>query len=301
MPTRSTPEFRSDHIGRESLPGLLRPYVLDVYEAWDPNPPTPPYRFPMSALVTPLLNVTFSGRFVMDLDGGTVMPPELLSGPQPEAYSGLNEGVERGFYVVFAPAGPLALMGVRRYWRGGPAPVPALAELVRPTLADSAHAYTTALFKAPNLAARFTLTVDFLTQALADAPEADLREAAFLGEVVEAIDASSGTLRVEALAKRFGISPATLRRRFAVLGISAKRFSEIVRYRHAHAFLVATPGATWVEAVERFQYADQAHFVRAYHRYSGGPPTQWAPAERNLDRRLGIDGTTASADELATD
>ncbi|PAP77090.1 helix-turn-helix domain-containing protein [Rubrivirga marina] len=85
------------------------------------------------------------------------------------------------------------------------------------------------------------------------------------------------------------VSTPTLRRRFAVLGVSVKRYAEIVRFRLAHAFLHAVPGTTWSDVVERFGYADQSHFVRAYRRLAGVSPTRWESAERVIDRRMGIE------------
>src|SRR5690606_31486034 len=112
----------------------------------------------------------------------------------------------------------------------------------------------------------------------------------FLQAAVAAIEAASGNVRVGTLARQLGVSPSTLRRRFGVLGLPVKRFAEVLRFRQAHAFLHTTPGATWADVVGRFGYADQAHFVRAYRRYSGGPPTQWNAEERLVDLRLGIEG-----------
>ena len=59
--------------------------------------------------------------------------------------------------------------------------------------------------------------------------------------------------------------------------------------RRAHAYLHTTPGATWLDAVARFGYADQAHFVRDYRRFSGTSPTRWEPQRRIVDRRMGIE------------
>jgi AraC-like DNA-binding protein len=132
-------------------------------------------------------------------------------------------------------------------------------------------------------------TLDFLADALASAPAADLDEAAFLQRAVDAIEGAHGAVRVEALARSLGVSPGTLRRRFRVLGAPVKRFAEVVRFRHAHAYLRTTPGATWTDVVHRFGYADQSHFVRAYRRLSGTAPTRWDPAERAIDLRLGIE------------
>src|SRR5690606_35479292 len=113
-------------------------------------------------------------------------------------------------------------------------------------------------------------------------------EAAFLQRAVAAIEATEGRVRVAGLAASLGVSGATLRRRFAVLGMPVKVFASVVRFRHARAFLAHTPGATWADAVVRFGYTDQAHLVREHRRFSGAPPTRWAQSDRFFDRQPGL-------------
>lgn len=277
-------------VPHEALPASIQPYIVEVYEEAIPALPTGPLRLPVSASLMPTLNVTFTGQAWVEIGSGTWMPREVLAGPQPVAYAATVQGEMQGFYVLFNAVGPLALFGVRRYWAGGGGPAPTLAETVRPSLASRACAYMSSLYAAPDFASRADLTVAFLVEARATAPAADLEAAAFLQRAVDLIEQARGCLRAEAIAQALGVSPATLRRRFAALGMPLKRFADITRFRHAHAFLHATPGATWADAVYEFGYADQPHFVRDYRRFSGGPPTRWAPAERALDLRMGIEG-----------
>lgn len=272
-----------------------------MYEVPYPIPDDGSYRIPVSAGVTPILNITFLGEARIELRGYPAfrVPPVLLSGPQPDAYCAEVHGEVRGFYVTFPAAGPLALLGVRRYWRGGCTVLPALAEMVRPSLTEAARAYESAVLAAPDFDARAALTRDLLSAGLASATPAELDEAAFLQRAIELIEIAEGRIRVEALARDLCVSAPTLRRRFAVLGVPVKRFAEIVRFRLAHAFLHAVPGTTWSDVVERFGYADQSHFVRAYHRLAGVPPTRWEGDERMIDRRMGIEELPPGADDRA--
>ena len=279
-------------VERETLPAVLRPYLREVYEETIPEDACP-IRFPVSASSTPCLNVRLAGKQWVEIGGGFWIPPVVVAGPQPDAYAVSVHEALSGFYVVFEPAGPLALLGMRRFWRGETAP-PAFAGAVRATLAPVAAAYTLAVRAAPDFAARAQLTEAFLIDAYVSAPTADLADAAFLQAAVGAIEATSGGVRVSALARSFGVSASTLRRRFAVLGMSVKRFSEIVRFRQAHAFLHTTPGQRFAEVAYRFGYADQAHFARVYRRFSGAPPTRWLHDERIVDRRMGIEGRFTS-------
>ena len=274
---------------REALPESLRPHVAEIYTETIPEAPGGPLTFPVSAVTRPFLNVCVTGRQWVAIGDGFWVPRVALAGPQPDAYTVAAHGRCEGFFVVFEPAGPLALFGIRGFWRGEPDP-PTFAATVRPALARAARTYTEALLAAPGFDARAALTVTFCAEGLAGAPASDLAEAAFLREAVETIERTGGQIRTAVLADRLGVSPSTLRRRFASLGLPAKRYAEIVRFRKAHAHLHATPDATFAETALEFGYADQAHFSRDYRRFSGTPPTKWLRDARIVDRRLGIEG-----------
>lgn len=281
----------------EALPDALRPYVLEVYEEVIPAMPSGPLQLAISASTVAIYNVTLGGRAEIERASGArfIMPPAILSPPQPAAYTATCFGAIEGFYVVFRANGPLALLGVRRPWPGPPAPLPATADLVRPVLASQTRDFELALLEASDFASRARLLLAFLTDALATAAEADLAEAAFVQDALDEIERSSGRIRVDHLAQTLGVSPSTLRRRFAAVGMQVKRFAEIVRFRQAHAFLCQTPAATWADAVHHFGYADQPHFVRAYRRFSGTPPTRWDPHAHAIDLRMGIESDGAGS------
>ena len=268
----------------------LQLYVHEMYEEVVPASPGASLLIPISATTDPTLNAMWSGEPVVRLRAATFrVPPVALAGPQPEAYAVEYRGEVAGFFVRFTTVGPLALCGVRGYGiseRGAPP----FHALVRPALALAAQRYGEALVAAPDFAARCALTEHFLLDALATRPRADAEAVPLLEAAIKEIELANGRIRVAALARALGVSEATLRRRFGVLGMQVKRFADVVRFRHAHAHLHTTPGATWPDIVERFGYYDQAHFIRDYRRFSGGPPTRWQPDERIVDRRMGIEG-----------
>jgi len=293
MDDASVPQGR--RFGGEDLPAALRPYLLEVYEQYLPAPPGGRHRFAMSATTTPNLNVTLEGAGYVVMPaaygGGTVpLDPFSLAGPQAHPFAVEVASAVRGLDVLFTPVGPYALLGVTDYGLtpGGPPPLHAV---VRPSLAGAARAWREAVL-APRpgaspeaaFAARAALIVAFLEARVPEVPP----EAAFLQRAVAAIEAADGNVRVAALAEALGVSGATLRRRFAVLGMSVKVFAAVVRFRRAHNFLATTPGATWADAVVRFGYTDQAHLVREHRRFSGAPPRRWAEEDRFFDRRLGL-------------
>lgn len=290
------PEFKLKaiydlHVLGDVLPEPLRPYVHEYYETGLDVPPGQTVCIPISATTGPVLNVTLSGSIIVRIGSGFRIPPVTLAGPRPEPYEVEAAGEVRGFYVRFATVGPLVLLGVEDYAltaRGARS----LHEMVHPSLAEAARTWGEALLNASTFAERVALTDQFL---LAHRAEPD-RRAHLLQAAVEGIEQAGGTLRIDDLARQLGTSARTLRRHFGVLGMSPKHFAAIVRFRRAHAYLHTTPGATWTDAIARFGYADQAHFVRDYRRFSGTPPTQWDPNLRAIDRRMGIEHPLAEQD-----
>ena len=272
------------HVLGDTLPPSLQPYVHEYYETGVDVPPGQTLHIPVSAFTDPVLNVTFSGLFMIQIGEGFRIPPVTLAGPQPEAYTVEATGIYRGFYVRFPPVGPLVLLGVDDYSLTEQGARP-LHEMVRPALAKPARAWGEALLNAPTFADRVALTTEFF---LEHRTEPD-RRARLVEAAVDAIEQADGNVGIGDLAGRLGTSESTLRRHFSVLGVSPKRFASIVRFRRAHAFLHTTPDATWTDAVARFGYADQAHFIREYRRFSGTPPTRWDPKRRPIDRRMGIE------------
>lgn len=271
----------------ETLPSAVRAHVDAVYEIVYPVDAGAEVTFPVSAHLTPILNLTL-GRVTAAFGAGlpVLVPPLVLSGPQPQAYCATASGPLRGFYAIFRPSGPLALLGVRRY--GTHPGAVSMPDLVRPSLADAARTFETALVAAPDFEARTAALVAFFDAAAAGIVPTDLDDARRLDALVAAVEAAEGCLRVEALADELGVSASTLRRRTAVLGLPLKRLIDIVRLRAAVAFLHTTAGATWGDVVGRYGYADQAHFIRTHHRLTGVPPTRWDDRLRGIDHQLGM-------------
>lgn len=271
-------------VPRADLPAPLRPWVHEYYATGLDIPAGETLRIPVSATTDPALNVTYSGSVVIHIGDGFSIPPVTLAGPQPAAYAIEARGQLRGFYVRFDIVGPLALVGVEDYsLTDGADP---LHEMVRPDLRVATRIWEQDLLNAGDFSERVELTNQFL---LAHRTEPDAR-VRLLQAAVERIDRADGNLRMNDLARELDIGPSTLRRHFAVLGMSAKRFASVLRFRRAHRYLSTTPDATWADAIGRFGYADQAHFIRDYRRFSGTPPTGWEPGLRAVDRRMGIEG-----------
>lgn len=267
-----------------ALPEALRPYVAEYFEPVISVLQGEAAEILVSATTDPVLNASLSHPLTILLGDGFTLPPVTIAGPQPFAFCGEATGEARSFCIRFRPYGPLVLLGVEDYPLDGEPSRP-LHEMVRPGIANAARTWSDALHAAHSFDERVALTNEFL---LAHRSEPDYR-ARLLQGAVEAIEDSGGNIRMAQLADRLGVSTRTLRRRFQILGMPPKRFSAVVRFRRAHAYLHATPGATWTDAIGRFGYADQAHFARDYRRFSGTAPTRWDPNRRAVDLEMGIE------------
>lgn len=284
-PPHRTPEITHHvHVVGSDLPAPLQDHIYRCYEIAYQESRERRLRLPISATTDPYLNVTLSGTAIIRIGAGFRLPPVTLAGPQAAPYTAELEGLIHGFYIHFAPVGPLVLLGVEDYalTERGARPLHAM---VRSDLAAPTRRWEQALLEASSFEERLERTTSFLLDCAAP-PD---RRARVLRAAIDRIEDAGGNLLIRDVAQHVGTSPSTLRRYFRALGMPPKRFASIVRFRRAHAFLTRTPGATWSEVVARFGYADQAHFVREYRRFSGTTPTQWDPKKRPVDRRMGIE------------
>lgn len=77
---------------------------------------------------------------------------------------------------------------------------------------------------------------------------------------------------VEGAADVMGCSPRQLRRRcLDETGLSPKRLARILRFRRAQR--LAHSPSSWADIAVRCGYFDQAHLIRDFREFAGGPPT----------------------------
>jgi AraC-like DNA-binding protein len=89
------------------------------------------------------------------------------------------------------------------------------------------------------------------------------------------IAATHGSVRVDALARRYGKSRRQLERDFLrVVGIPAKQFAVISRFRFAAARLRSA--ASLAALAADAGYADQSHMARDFRELAGASPSRWA-------------------------
>lgn len=228
----------------------------------------------VAALHAPLLLVTWGAEVRLRTAVGAAdrpLPLVALAGLTTRVHHSEVGAGACGFHLRFTPTGARALLGERigsdRWDDGLPADVRAWAE---------------AIADAPDFEARVALANTFWQR----------RQKVYRvwsAAAVGLVTAQAGCAAVARVAEVLGVSERTLRRRFTDdLGIGVKTFAQVERYRQAHGLLLRTPGATWRDACEWFGYADQAHFVRAFRRFTGVPPTRWQADEHAFDMGFGL-------------
>jgi AraC-like DNA-binding protein len=96
---------------------------------------------------------------------------------------------------------------------------------------------------------------------------------------IGAIEAAQGTLRIDVLARSLGVSRQHLAQQFkARVGLGAKQFARVCRFRHASERLRhCRPGQTdWAELAIELGYYDQAHLIHEFQALSGSTPASFA-------------------------
>jgi AraC-like DNA-binding protein len=130
-----------------------------------------------------------------------------------------------------------------------------------------------ALAEAPGWAERFALVDEFLLTLLdrARSPVPSVTRA--LGRLRE----SGGTVPVGVIAGEIGCSRRHLISRFREqVGVTPKLLARILRFEHVVSLVDARTEMGWAEIAQVCGYYDQAHMIRDFHQFAGGPPSEFA-------------------------
>jgi AraC-like DNA-binding protein len=93
---------------------------------------------------------------------------------------------------------------------------------------------------------------------------------------VEKITASRGTITVKELEKKTGYSSRWLNTKFNdKLGVSPKNLSSIIRFRQYFQAFINGNERTFFKNDFYELYYDQSHFIKAFKRFTGLPPTKF--------------------------
>ena len=95
-----------------------------------------------------------------------------------------------------------------------------------------------------------------------------------VGELLEQIQLSRGTLSIMKWLRAEHIDSRTLERRFCTcMGMMPKQYARIVRFKHSyHRLMFAEPG-TAARGTHLDPYYDQSHFIREFRQFLGAAPS----------------------------
>ena len=179
-----------------------------------------------------------------------------------------SPGNARCVQVNLTPLGARRVFGVPMHELAGR--VVGLGDL----LGREAERLEEQLAEAPDPATRLSLAEAFVSARLAEAAPARPDVARAWRRLLE----TGGTIRVRELAAELGCSRKHLAAGFRDhLGLAPKAAARLVRFHHA--LRLVERGLDGAEVAFRCGYADQAHFIKEFHRFTGDTPAAYAPAE----------------------
>jgi AraC-like DNA-binding protein len=95
-------------------------------------------------------------------------------------------------------------------------------------------------------------------------------------QAVKTLQATKGTLPINNLAKQLYISQDAFEKRFRkTVGMTAKRFSSLIRLRHIIDTYTPERALTLTHLAHSAGYFDQAHFTHDFQRFTGQAPRQF--------------------------
>jgi len=110
----------------------------------------------------------------------------------------------------------------------------------------------------------------FFLRALRGLPPED----PMVGELLQRIHVSRGTLSVMKWLRAEHIDSRTLERRFCTaMGMMPKQYARIVRFKHSYHRLMFAESGTETRGTHLDPYCDQSHFIREFRKFLGTAPT----------------------------
>jgi AraC-like DNA-binding protein len=103
---------------------------------------------------------------------------------------------------------------------------------------------------------------------------------------IEAIARSHGAVDLEWVACQSNLSPRQFRRRcLEESGLTPKHLCRVLRFRHAWNLAERAAGRDWSGIAAEAGYFDQAHLIRDFREFAGGPPMSvFSNTAAGLDR-----------------
>lgn len=103
--------------------------------------------------------------------------------------------------------------------------------------------------------------------------------------IIDRISLSNGLLKINDLEKETGYSNRYIRMLFdQYVGVSPKRFAEIVRFNKFHMALIKKPNDEFFENMLYEYYFDQSHFIKTFKRFTGLTPKQYTSYDNEFGK-----------------
>jgi len=102
---------------------------------------------------------------------------------------------------------------------------------------------------------------------------------------VKKIQSSKGTISIKELEKKTGYSSRWLNMKFNnKLGVSPKNLSSIIRFKQYYQALISDNEKSFFKNDFYMLYYDQSHFIKAFKRFTGLPPTRFEKQINNFGK-----------------
>ena len=228
------------------------------------------------------LVVHYGGTVERTVEGrAELVPRTLISGSYTSPFAMRGTGARLSFAAAeLTPTGFFSLFGHAAAEICDR--VPDVRDLIP---ARRRHQIVEALAEARTTASRRAIFEHFLT-AMVPAGR-DRARVAHVRQAVELIQRRHGQLTVSELCSEIGLSHSWMRARFAeVVGLSPKAFIETTRISRAFDQVLSsgTEKVLGSHLAQDLGYYDQAHFIRAFRRYTGFAPSRLPPSAFHLAR-----------------
>lgn len=249
--------------------GLIRP-VVRAFAERRISLSGPPVAVPLPARSDQFIEIYFNDSYQISHNGQPAAPlPEMvLVGPHHYRRTRLYmSGEIHAFTIRFQPGGFHMLYAL---------PMTELVDqgvAAADILGGGAAELQDAVRKAPDFDARVAAAERWIAarMAYASPPDPVSHGAALLAR-------TRGQMRIDALARRTGLSDRQFTRRFASqVGLPPKLYARITRFNAVLAAKAALPQASWTDLAHDAGYADQAHFIRDCHALAGDAPSDFFP------------------------
>jgi AraC-like DNA-binding protein len=92
-------------------------------------------------------------------------------------------------------------------------------------------------------------------------------------QAIESLTAARGHVDLNTVAREANLSPRQFRRRcLEETGLTPKRLSRVLRFRHACRIAGGPDRLSWADIALEAEYFDQAHLIRDFHQFTGQTP-----------------------------